>query len=257
MESQSVRAVERAIDVLDTLKSRNEGARISEISQELGLARSTVHRVLVALAKKGMVYQQAGSERYVIGHKALELAFSAVQHLDIIRLTMSYLEELRDRLGETTALALKVGLRYTYVSQVTSLNEYRVNPVMGQQYPLHWAATGKAILAFVRDSELNECLKVVPHLFATARTIVDPDLLLEQLEQVRQTGFAFSFGERNVGAAAVAAPLRNRQGYAHAAIAVVGPESRFRQIDLDRLGRTVVETAQKVEALCQFFGLGD
>jgi DNA-binding IclR family transcriptional regulator len=252
-----VRAVERAIDVLDVIKTRAEGAGVSEISRELGLARSTVHRLLVALQKKEMVYQRADSDRYTIGRKALELAFFAVPHLDIVYMAMPHLEELRNRLDETAALALKVRLCYTYVSQVPSLKEYRVTPSLGQQYPLHWAAAGKAILAYVREEELNECLKVVPHLSATPKTITDPDVLLEQLEQIRRTGFAISFGERNIGAAGIAAPIRNRQGYAHAAIALVGPESRLRQVDLEAFGRVVVEIARNFEALCQLFGLGD
>jgi DNA-binding IclR family transcriptional regulator len=257
VESRSVRSVERAIDILEAISTKEDGAGVSEIAERLGLAKSTVHRLLVALSKKGMVLQPPGSDRYLIGHKPARIALAGAQNLDVIRIAKPYLEELRDATDETVGLALKVGLRYTYVTQASSRNEYRVNPVLGHQYPLHWAATGKVILAFVKDDELEECLKVVPQLRSTSRTVVDPRLLQEQLEQIRHTGLAISFGERLMGAAAVAAPIRNRLGYSYASACIVAPETRMGQAQLDTLAQGVVEISQRIQTLCQVVGVGD
>jgi IclR family acetate operon transcriptional repressor len=255
LEPKSVRAVERAIDVLDVIKTRGRGVGVSEISCELGLSKSTVHRLLVALSNKGIVRQDKDTGRYSFGHRILEMAHAASQHRDVISLAVPYLEELRDKTGETAALALKVGLRYTYVTQVVSPHEYRVNPVLGHHYPLHWAATGKAILAFVRDQELNECLQLVPQLLSTPRTLADPDTVLAQLEEIRHQGYSASFGERNLGSSAIASPILNRQGYAHAAACLIGPESRVRPRDLHSLGMIVAEITQKIQIACHVVGI--
>jgi IclR family transcriptional regulator, KDG regulon repressor len=255
-ESQTVRAVERAIDVLDAIRVQGESAGVSEISERLGLPKSTVHRLLIALLKKNMV-RQTSTERYALGYKAFEIALSAARQMDLVVIAAPYLEELREQLGETAALALKVGLRYTYVSQAVSAREHRVSPVLGHQYPLHWGATGKIILAFAEQDELDECLKTVPSLRATPRTVIDPHLLLEQLEQIRAVGYAVSFGERSMGAAAIAAPVLNRRGTALASLCVIGPESRIRETDLEALGRAVAETTRRLQNLCQLLGLGD
>lgn len=257
MESQTVRAVERAIDILDAIRVLGGSAGVTEISERLGLSKSTVHRLLVALQRKEMVGRRTDSERYAIGHKALELALSATTHADLVGIAMPFLEEIRERMGETGALALKVGLRYTYVSQVVSSKEHHVRPVLGVQYPLHWGATGKIILATVKADELGECLRVVPHLRSTPRTVTDPNLLLSQLEQIRRDGYAVSFGERNMGAGAIAAPVVNRRGVAFASVCVMGPESRFRDMDLAVEGRSVAEVARRLQNLCQLLGLGD
>ena len=256
LEPKSVRAVERAIDVLGVIKTRGRGVGVSEISCELDLAKSTVHRLLVALSKKGMVRQDHNTGRYLFGHRILEMAHAASQHWDVISLAVPYLEELRDRTGETAALALKVGLRYTYVTQVVSPHEYRVNPVLGHHYPLHWAATGKAILAYVTDQEFNACLQLVPQLHSTPRTVTDPDAILAQLEELRHRGYAVSFGERNPGSSAVASPILDRQGYAHAAACLIGPESRVGDMDLPSLGMIVAEITQKIQIACQAVGIG-
>jgi DNA-binding IclR family transcriptional regulator len=256
LEPKSVRAVERAIDILNVLKTRGQGVGISEISQELDLAKSTVHRLLVALTKKGVVHQDQETGRYSFGYRILEMAYAASQHWDIISLAVPYLEELRDRTRETAALALKVGLHYTYVTQVVSRHEYRVNPVLGHHYPLHWAATGKAILAHVQDEELQECLQYVPHRLSTTRTISDPNILLPQLEEIRRVGYAISFGERNPGSSAIAAAILDRQGYPHAAACLIGPESRVRLADLNSLGETVADINRKIQVACQTVGIG-
>jgi DNA-binding IclR family transcriptional regulator len=236
---------------LEVLKTHGRSVGVSEISQKLGLAKSTVHRLLVALTNKGMVRQDDDTERYLFGHNILEMAHAASQHWDIIRLAAPYLEELRDRTGESTALALKVGLRFTYITRVDSPHEYRVNPVLGQHYPLHWAATGKAILAHVRERELNECLQLAPQLIATPKTTSDPDTLLAQLEEIRRQDYVVSFGEQSPGWAAIVSPILDRQGCADAAVCLIGPESRIKPQDVHRLGVIVAEIATRIQKACR------
>ncbi|MBN1314221.1 MAG: IclR family transcriptional regulator [Anaerolineales bacterium] len=255
MDSKSVRVVERAMDVLFVMKNHGRSLGVSEISKELGLAKSTVHRLLVALANKGMVRQDEDTGRYSFGYNILEMAYSATQQWDIISLALPYLEELCDKTGETTALAIKVGLQYTYVTQVASTHEYRVNKVLGQHYPLHWAATGKAILAFIRDQEKNECLQLAPQLIATPRTTGDPDMLQEQLDEIREKNYAISIGEHHPGIVAIASPILDRDGYANAAICLVGPESRVLPQDMQKLGNIVASISEKILNACSSEGI--
>ena len=255
MASQSVKSVERAMDVLDAIRAAGGSMGVTELSHELGLAKSTVHRMLVALTRKGMLRQEEKTEQYIFGHKILEMASAAAQHLDIIGVAMPYLEELRDRTGETAALALKVGRQYSYVVQAVSPKEYRVNPVLGRNYPMHWAATGKAILSAMPADEFEECMKVVPELRSTDRTVTDVKLLREQLAELCRDGYAASFSERNIGSVAISSPIRNRQGYAYAAACIIGPESRIRREDASGLGPIVAEVTHRIEIACQALGI--
>jgi DNA-binding IclR family transcriptional regulator len=228
---------------------------VTEISQDIGLAKSTVYRLLETLLDKNMLQKDEVADTYSFGYKVLELAFSTSTNWDLINLAMPYLEELRDRFNETTALALKVGLNYTYIAESVSHQEFRVNPILGRQYPLHWAGTGKAILAFVSEDDQKEALKIAPNSRSTPFTVTDPEILLKQINQIRQDGYAVSFSERAEGAAVIASPVRDRQGCSQAAVCLVGPESRLRKIDLIVVGKAVAEVGRKVELVYRTMGV--
>ena len=255
MESKNVRSVERAINILDAIRKLGGAVGVTEISQEIGLAKSTVYRLLETLLKKGMLLKDDASETYSLGYKVLELAFSASRNWDLVNLAMPYLEELRDEFNETTALALRVGLNYTYIAEAVSHQEFRVNPTLGRQYPLHWAGTGKAILAYISEEDQKEALKYAPSSRSTPFTVTDPEILLTQIEQIRQDGYAVSFSERAEGAAAFASPVRDRHGNVVAAICLVGPESRLRTMELAIVGKTIVEVSRKVEMVYRTLGV--
>jgi len=255
MDTKNVRSVERAIDILDAIRKKGGAVGVTEISHDIGLAKSTVYRLLETLLDKNMVHKDETAETYSLGYKVLELAFSASTNWDLINLAMPYLEELRDFFNETTALALKVGLNYTYIAEAVSHQEFRVNPILGRQYPLHWAGTGKAMLAYVDEDDRIEALKIAPYSRSTPLTVTDPEILLKQIEQIRQDGYAVSFSERSEGAAVFASPVRDRQGYVQAAVCLVGPESRLRKMDLKAVGKAVVEVGRKVELVYRTLGV--
>jgi DNA-binding IclR family transcriptional regulator len=120
---------------------------------------------------------------------------------------------------------------------------------------LHWSGTGKAILAYASEDDQREALKIVPHSRSTPYTITDPEVLLKQVEQIRQDGYAVSFSERAEGAAVFASPVRDRQGFVRAAVCLVGPESRLRKMDLAIVGKAIVGVSQKVEMVYGSMGV--
>jgi IclR family acetate operon transcriptional repressor len=251
----SVSAITRALDVLDVIRVSGGAAGVSEISRALDLPKSTVHRILTTLADRKMVYKNEDTDRYRFGYKALELGLSAFQGSDFIGIAMPHIEALRDRLDETVSVVLRTGYYYTYVARAISHREYYFTPSMGKHYPLHWAATGKSMLAFLPDDELERYLHTVPLLPATKRTVTDPVILRQQLEGIRTAGYAVSFGERVESAAAVAAPLRDRRGCAYGAVTVITPGPRLRDRDSRALGDDVVATRGDIEVACEMGGI--
>jgi len=254
VSAKSIRAVERAIDVLNVLRSHGGTAGVSEISRELGLSKSTVHRILVALMNKGVVSQGGSNSQYSLGYRLFDLAFATSKPWDFISCAMPYLEELRDKLNETVALALRVGQRYSYVAQAVSAHDMPVTTVLGRYYPLHWGSTGKAMLSFVSDEELQEYISSAPLVVATRWTISDPDVLLAEVRQIRRLGYSVSFSENVEGVGAVACAIRDRRGIAYGGVTIVGPESRVRNLDLQAVGEAVAETAHKIQVSCQVVG---
>ncbi len=251
MENNNVRAVSRAMDILEVIRKKGGDIGVTEVSQEVGLAKSTVYRLLETLLEKGMLQKDRKMETYSLGYKVLELAFSASTNWNLINLATPYLEQLRDMYNETTALAIKVGLNYSYIAEFVSHHEFRVNPILGRQFPLHWSGAGKAILAFIPKEEQNEVLKIAPTLRSTPNTITDTEVLLKQIEQIQKDGYSASFGERAEGAAVIASPIRDRHNHAIAAFCLIGSDTRLRKMDLPSTGKVIMEMCQKIEMVSQ------
>jgi IclR family acetate operon transcriptional repressor len=241
------------MEVLGALGEAGGTAGVTEISEKVGLPASTVYRLLVALINSGMA--RKSGEGYSLGPRMLELAFSATRHWDIVSLAMPFLEELRDTVDESAALALRFEDEYAFMGQVASEHEARVTFVLGRRYPLHWAAAGKAILAHLPQEEIDLYLQQYPLAPSTNRTITDPKELLAQLNQIRASGYAVSFGERVEGHAAIAAPIADRAGSPGAALAIGGPELRVQRRDVAQIGLQLTETAKRLESACWAHGL--
>lgn len=251
---KTVSAIERALDILDFIREQGGSAGVSQISRELSLPKSTVHRILVTLTAKSMLRKDEETDRYAFGYKTLELGISAFHKWDFISVVMPHLEELRDRLNETAAVVLRIGNGYTYVGRAVSKREYYFTPSLGRSYALHWAATGKAILAFISEEDLDEYVRTVPLVRSTAQTVANPATLRRQLQEIRAQGYAVSFGERVETAGAIASPILGRDGFAYAAVTVIAPAARLKTEDLARIGEEVVGACRRIEAAFQFTG---
>lgn len=255
MPTKSIRVIERAVEVLDVIRACGGTAGVSEISKEVDLPKSTVHRILVALANTGLLRKDEAADRYSLGYKALELAFAASKQLDVISIAMPYLQSLRDEVGDTATLGLKVGQRFVDVAWASGLSALRWTPTLGEQYPLHWGALGKAILAFQSEEEIEAYLHAQPLAAATAKTTTDPVKLRDELKRIREVGYALSFGEHVESAAGVAAPIKARNGRAYAAVCITGPDSRLSQLDLANVAEAVMKASRGIELGCQFIGV--
>ncbi len=253
---ERIRAVERATEILEYLRQCGGSAGVSAISQGTGLAKSTAFRILETLCARGYLRKETSTEQYTFGYKLIELSFSAAGQWDLIHLARPYLEQIKEEMKETAALAVKTGNRYTFVAQAMCTHEYRVNPVLGEKYYLHWAGTGKAILAFSDREDLESILKILSSTKVTERTIDDADQLNIELNEIRKKGFAYSFSERIEGGASISAPLRDARGVTGAAISLIGPEIRLRKLDVDETGKKVVEIARHLEQIYQLSGIG-
>lgn len=140
-----------------------------------------------------------------------------------------------------------------YVDQVTPTREVIMTVTLGEPYPLHAGASSRALLAFMPEERIEAYINSGPLESLTARTIIDPQRLREDLEMVRKQGWAQSTGERKNGAASVAAPVRNHEGYAVAVVSVCGPMERF-QTEIDDCREALLHTARVLSRRYGFEG---
>ncbi len=224
---QVITSVERAADVLllfGRVSSRTLG--ITEIADELGMSKAGVHRVLASLRGRGLIEFDERSRRYLLGPAVLTLGLRYLAGLDVRQLAVPELRELSAATGETATLSLRTGDTRVYLDQVTPLREVIMSVSIGVPYPLHAGASSKAFLAFLPAEQVAVYLRGVLAAL-TERTITDPGRLRRELREIAERGWAESSGERQPGAASVAAPVFDHRGQPIAVLSVCGPAERF------------------------------
>lgn len=246
--ARSVIAAERACDVLAAVcgdASRPLG--VKDISDELGLGMSTIHRLLAALVNKGLVQQDEATKKYRIGPRLLDFAISYLRQLDLPAVARPHMQRLRDLTAETVTLSMRDGRSRIYLAQFESPQEIRQTVDVGKRMPLHLGGSGKAILAFLPDAEQDAYLAQA-ELAPAVQGPVDVAALKRELAAIRTRGFASSRGERLPNAASVAAPIRDFRGDVVGCLSISGPVWRFSEDRIAEYGRLVVQAAAEVSA---------
>ncbi len=239
----NLRSVRRAISALEHISEAGE-LGVSELGRRLGVHKATASRLVATLAERGLLERDPATEKYRLGFGLIRLAGAAMAELEIVRVARPLLEELADRTRETVNLGVLSGDSVVYVDQVSgSRSVVSVNWV-GRRTPLHCTSNGKVLLAWMDPGRRRGLLRHLQPF--TDRTITDPGLLEEQLEQVRRRGYAQTLEELEEGLNAVAAPVRQADGAVVAALSVSGPAFRLRPIDLPRVARHTMEIADAI-----------
>ncbi|MCH8992251.1 MAG: IclR family transcriptional regulator [Acidobacteria bacterium] len=225
---QTIGAVERAADVLNAFTELDGAtAGVTELSDRLGLSKAVVHRILASLRARGFIDLDEQTRRYSLGPASLALGLTYLQQIDVRDAARSVLRDLSEQTNETATLSIRRGDVRMYVDQVTPAREVKMTVQLGHPYPLHAGASSKAFLAHLSAAHVDEYL-AGPLEALGENTITDPVLLRLDLGEIRKRGYAASFGERQEGAASIAAPVSDHENDTVAVISVCGPVERFR-----------------------------
>jgi DNA-binding IclR family transcriptional regulator len=241
-------SVEKAIDILFCFDAQQPQLRLTDISQRLGLHKSTTHRLLSLLKKKRLITGDTTSQLYSLGPGVVELAWIILRQQDLRTVCAPYLERLRQATNETVSLYIRMGDSRVCIEELESHQEIKYSQTLGLATPLHVGAPGKVLLAFLPPTELEAILATLPLTALTPRTITDRTQLLEELHTVRQQGYAVSEGERSPWTSAVAAPIWDWSGKLIATLSVLGPSQRLTSAALPGLGQQVQQVALEIAA---------
>lgn len=244
-EKRTVRAVERALDVLLCFTGKSEWG-LTEISAQVGLHKSTVHRLLATLEGRGFVVRDEATEKYRLGLRILELSSNLSHDGDLSVVLLPYMVNLRDALGETVSLYVRDRSERVRIQAVQSEQAIRRVAVVGARLPLYVGASSKVLMAFAEPS-VRQDVMADPAWPPT----IDKGKYAEQLEEIRARGYATSFEEREPGAAAVAAPIIGRAGRPVAALAVSGPSNRLTPEVMLQHAPAIMEAAKRMGSLLE------
>jgi DNA-binding IclR family transcriptional regulator len=230
---KSVRAVDRAIDILQCFSADKPSMSVIELQKKVRLSRPTLYRLLHTLVAKGLVRADGEPQRFALDYGVAQLWHVWMSALDATAVAQPIITRLRDQTGETAALyVLRDNLR-ACVLEMTSLHVLSITQGVGRSEHVSRGASGKAILAFMNDGMAASAMQTLPQ--GTNRKS-----LLEDLAKVRQDGFAVSRGEVIIGAVAIAAPVFDRSGHVVGSIGVAGPQARINEDWITRSTKLLV-----------------
>ncbi len=220
----SIQVISRAAKILRTLKEHPKGLSLSQISKEVGLARSTVQRIVTSLEMERFVVAASANGGFRLGPE-LGILAAAVQN-DFREEIRPFLIQLSHQVNETVDLSVLNNGKMLFVDQIVAPHPLQVTSQPGVSFPLHCTANGKAILASLPIAELEKLVPEEDLQQYTNRTISSRDELLKELEVVRKEGVSFAREEHIHGICAVAAAIRDEMGNL-SAVSIPIPSIRF------------------------------
>ena len=253
MASGEIHSLIKAFSVLDCFNSETPQLGVREIARQLKMSTSTVGRLLVTMHTAGILSQDPATRLYRMGPKVLSWSAVYTNGLDVRQKAHPMLEELHRLTRETVNLYVLDGIERVCVDRIESSQRVRVIVQVGERMPLHAGSAGKAILAYA-SPELVKQILARPLDRMTKNTITGRKKLLDELQVIRDQGYAVSHSERFTDATGLAAPVFDENGKVIAALNVAGPEMRFTDAEVEKCAPKVMELAHQVSRLLGYVG---
>jgi IclR family pca regulon transcriptional regulator len=245
-------SLERGLAILGCFTAEHPVLGIAEIAEALGMSRSTTHRYVTTLLALGYL-EQGRSRKYRLGLRVTDLGMSALNSTGLREHVHPFLEELRQRTGYTTGLAVLDGTEILYVDRARSWRregrEVDAGLHPGSRLPAYCTAMGKVLLAHLPERIQRELITQLALERQGPNTIMSKSALREELQQIREDGFAVNDQELKPELHAIAAPVRDESREVVAAVGLAAPTGTISLPELaGALGPHLVSTASRISA---------
>jgi DNA-binding IclR family transcriptional regulator len=221
----------RALLILDILATEPEGVRVTDLATTLKVNRAIPHRLLAELVELGYVIQNPATERYRATFKLGSLGLRQLETAGILRWSQDELAALAGESRELVRLAVASGWVLRFISKAQGANSALIiDSTSGAEVVLHATASGKAWLSTLPDDEVRSVLTQRGLEAKTPHTETDLRLILEEVAQAREVGYAVTHEEMEAGINAIAAPIvppeaPGRRGVG--TVSIAGPSARL------------------------------
>lgn len=240
--------VSRVAQMLRCLAEHGEDMAVSELAALMGLAPSSVHRLLHLLRSEGLVHVDATRHRYRIGTEFFRIASLVMENITFPKLARPLMAEVVDQCNEVCLLSMHLPAsgNMTLVEKVDTTNPLRYVQPLFRPRPLAWGASGRAILAFLPPAEIDAVLAASGPSPVTDEPLPGHAEMHAELARVRQVGYAITHGQKIPGAVGMSAPIFDAGGRVAYGLCLTVPEHRFQPADEPRLAEILLRYARKL-----------
>ncbi|MEW5942460.1 MAG: IclR family transcriptional regulator [Pseudomonadota bacterium] len=223
----SIQVIERLMKLLDALAQNPAPVGLKQLAHLTGLHPSSAHRILASMVE-GRLVERVEPGTYRLGFKLLELGNLVKVRINVRQVALPYMQELAHELGETVNLILREGDQIVYVERIASTRSMiRVVQLIGARAPLHITAVGKVFLAEDGRAKCLEYARRTGLPVFTAHTISDPQQLVQEIEQIKNQGYALDREEAENGVCCIGAGIYGAEGKLVAGLSVSAPAERI------------------------------
>jgi DNA-binding IclR family transcriptional regulator len=240
-----VRAVERALDILLCFTREEPMRSLTQIADSVHMSKTTVHRLLTSLEIKRFITRDKHTGMYRLGFPFIEMASLVLQDVDLHRWALPYLKQISSEYGETVDLSILDGSHVMYLEVIESPQRVKIAAAVGQHLPAYFTASGKALLAFMPEEQVQKILHDNLKEHDVLAKVSIPDILAD-LRDIAKLGYAISEQEYEQDINAVAAPIFDADHNPIASIAIVGPSFRLSKTRLPELGESIKRLTQVI-----------
>jgi DNA-binding IclR family transcriptional regulator len=223
--NRTVTTTETSLQILMLLKE-HQGLTLAEITDELDVARSTIHRHLLTLEDNAFIVRESGT--FHIGLRFLDFGIRARERIEYFDVACDLVDRVAETTGEKVWLVAKEGDFSVHLYKAYGDNPLETSARVGQRRHLHQLAAGKAILAVLPEDERQSIIERRGLPEKTENTITHRNELLDELVTIEDRGYAFNIGESITGLNAVGASIRDEDGYPIGSLSISGPAHRVK-----------------------------
>ncbi|MFH1931091.1 MAG: IclR family transcriptional regulator [Pseudomonadota bacterium] len=228
------------------LLSSSPALGVTNISNQLQMNKSIVHRLLSTLVALNYVEKDPISRLYRLTTKLFEVGRTGSGFKDLEKATAPVMERLAREMGETIALAILDKGELVHIAKIESQQPLRADLPVGARLPPHCTALGKVLLAQLSSHELEAIFEGLDIVKMTSKTITDLDVFKKELSSVRKLGYAVNDEEYAMGIRCIGVPVKGADQEVLASLSVSGPSVRIQHKDIKRLSQILISAAEEV-----------
>lgn len=245
-ESLSSTTLTKSLMLMEALAEAGSPIGLSELVRKVGIPKSTCHRILSILVNERLVRFERKSHTYSTGFRFMSLAFRTWRNLDIRQAASDEMQRLGSLTDENIHLAVPDGNEIVFIDRVESHKILRLHSAIGNRASVHCTALGKSMLAAMPSERRERIVASIDFLRVAEDTITDPTKYADELDEIRERGYALAIMEHQSDICGVAASIRDFRGEVTGAVCVSAPVFRTDREKLIGWAPSVMEAAKRI-----------
>jgi IclR family transcriptional regulator, KDG regulon repressor len=234
----NVQSLERALTLLNKLSEYPDGIQITRLSEQVGLTKSTIHRLLATLSSMNYVVKDEETDKYKLGLQVLFLSRNLLNNSDIVTVSKPFLEKLSQEVNETVHLCIEDRGEVVYIDKIESTQTIRMYSRVGSRAPMYCTGVGKILLSDKNPDVFEEIVSKINFIPKTPSSITSKEQFIEEIEKVKSQGYALDNAENEIVLRCIAAPIFDHKGKIIASFSISGPSNR---VTLELINDSLIE----------------